>query len=150
MLKVRGYASVFGNVDSTGEVVDRGAFSDWIAKHAEEAVGLYWGHGPRFNPLAKPVGHTTSIRQDKKGLYYEGMILDTPEGLEVQEIVGKRGAMPASFAYGIVDQYQKGEIWHLSRLDLLEISAVNWGANEKAYIEAVVDASEENGNAGEE
>lgn len=137
MLKVRGYASVFGNVDSYGEIVDKGAFSDWLAAHPDDKVPLFWSHAHIFDILAKPIGHTTLIKQDKAGLYFEGEILDTPDGEETQTLLRGRGRMPASFAFQVVDQYQKGETWHLAKLDLKEVTATNWGANPAAYIEAV-------------
>ncbi len=50
----------------------------------------------------------------------------------------------SSFAYKTTDEYLEDEVWHLSGLDLIEISAVttSFGANSKAYIEL---AKEDNG-----
>lgn len=137
MLKVRGYASVFGNLDRDNEVVVKGAFSNWIANNPDTNVKLYWMHSHKFNPLAKPIGVTTKIKQDAKGLYIEADVLDTPEGVEVQELL-KHGALrEASFGFKINDRFQKADVWHLTDLDLLEVTIANWGANAKAYIEAV-------------
>jgi len=136
-LKVRGYAAVFGNKDRDGEIVVKGAFSNWIAENPTTPVKLYWMHSHKFNPLAKPIGVTTKIKQDAKGLYVEAEILDTPEGLEVQELM-KHGALrEASFGYNTKDRYQKNNVWHLSDLDLMEVTIANWGANNKAYFEAI-------------
>lgn len=149
MLKVHGYASVFGNVDLDGEVVDKGAFSAWIAENQNKSLPLFWNHSHRWKIDAKPIGHTTQIRQDKHGLYFEGEVLDTPEGLEVQELLSKRpeGRMAASFYFNTHDRYQKNDVWHLAVLEPKEITATNWGANPEAYIEAVPvePAPEENG-----
>jgi HK97 family phage prohead protease len=137
MLRVRGYASVYGNVDSYGEVVDRGAFSNWIKDNPNTSVAIFWQHSHRWNPLSKPIGKTTKLKQDRKGLYFEGEILDTLEGLEIQELLKGGAIRAASFGFTVRDQYQKKEIWHLSDLELKEITAANWGANPKAYIEAI-------------
>lgn len=143
MLKVRGYASVFGNVDSYNEIVDKGAFSNWLKANPDTTVALYWNHAHIWSQLAKPIGKTTKLKQDRKGLYFEGEILDTPEGLEVQELLKAGAIKGASFAYKVNDRYQKKDIWHLADLDLKEITAANWGANSRAYIEAIPDQGDQ-------
>lgn len=137
MLRVRGYASVFGNIDAYGEVVDAGAFSRWISENPSKSVPLYWQHSYAFDWTAKPIGKTTMIRQDSYGLYFEGEIADTAEGLEIQELLKSGAITNASFGFKTIDQYQKDEVWHLSDLDLTEIAPVRWGANDSAYIEAI-------------
>jgi HK97 family phage prohead protease len=145
MLKVRGYASVFGNQDSDGEVIDRGAFSNWLKANPDTTLSIYWNHAHIWSPLAKPIGKTTKLRQDRKGLYFEGEILDTTEGLEVQELLKNGAINGASFAYRVADRYQKKNVWHIADFEKVsEITAANWGANSKAYIEAVPDQGDQN------
>jgi len=136
MLKVRGYASVFGNVDSYGEVVDAGAFSDWLADNPDTKLPLFWNHAHIWDALAKPIGYTTALRQDMKGLYFEADILDTKEGVEVQQIIRAAGRVASSFAYKTKSEYPEDDVWHLSVLEPKEVTATNWGANPKAYVEA--------------
>ena len=143
MLDVRGYAAVFGNVDSYGEVIDEGAFSNWLSDNPDNPVALYWNHAHIWSPHAKPIGKTTMVMQDSKGLYFEGVILDTEEGLEVQTLLEAGAIRGASFAFRIIDQYQEDEVWHLVDLDLKEITAANWGANSEAYIEAIPDQGDQ-------
>lgn len=67
-----GYGSVFGNVDSGGDIVHRGAF----AKSIQEWEGrkrmppVLWNHDRN-----EPIGVYTAIREDEKGLYVEGRLL---------------------------------------------------------------------------
>ena len=139
--RVRGYASVFGNVDSYGEVVDAGAFSGWLADNPDTAVPIFWEHDHVFsaeNP-ATPIGKTTMLRQDETGLYYEGELADTPKAQEIAALLKQGAIQGASFAFRVQDSYEKNEVTHLSALSLREISPVNWGANDKAYIEAIPD-----------
>lgn len=150
MLKVRGYASVFGNVDSYGEVVDAGAFSDWLADNPDTKLPLFWNHAHIWDALAKPIGYTTALRQDETGLYFEAEILDTADGAEVQEMVRSAGRVAASFAFSVRDQYQEDDVWHLSVLEPKEVTATNWGANPKAYVEAVEADNEKEPQATEE
>lgn len=148
-LLVRGLASVFGNVDDYGEVVDKGAFSDWLAKNPDTQLPLFWNHAHVWDPLALPVGATTKIKQTAKGLYYEGVIEDTSEGLELQTLIKSGAINAASFAFTVKDRYQKKDIWHLSVLEPKEITAANWGANPKAYIEPIPGQENENGETSE-
>jgi HK97 family phage prohead protease len=136
-LLVRGFASVFGNKDSYGEVVDKGAFTKWIAKNPETSLPLFWQHAHIWDSLAKPIGHTTKIKETARGLYYEASIADTPEGLEVQELVKSGAVKAASFAYKIVTEEMRKSVRHLVELDIKEITAANWGANDRAYIEPI-------------
>lgn len=134
-LLVRGYASVFGVEDSDGEIVDAGAFSGWIARNPAAQVSIYWQHAYVYDWLARPVGVTTQIRQDTYGLYYEGLIADTVSGVELQKLLVIEAVRGASFAYRTIDEYMEDEVWHLKELDLREITAARWGANEFAYME---------------
>ena len=136
-LKVRGYAAVFGNVDKAGEVIDRGAFSDWLKANPDTSLPIFWNHKHVWDPMAKPVGVTTKLHQDRKGLYFEGEIADTLEGLDVQELIKKGAVKAASFAFHTKDHYRKKDTKHLAVLVPEEITAANWGANPRAYIEAI-------------
>ncbi len=139
MLKVRGYAAWFGNVDKDNEVVVKGAFSNWLKANPTAPVKIFWMHGHKFNPMKMPVGMTTLIRQTVKGLYFEGEILDTIEGGDLQVLVENGAVREASFGFNTIERFQKKGIWHLSDIDLMEITAANWGVNERAYIEPIPD-----------
>lgn len=137
-LRVRGYAAIFGNIDAEGEVIVKGAFSQWLDANPTTRVKIYWMHAHKFNPLAKPVGVTTLIRQDAKGLYFEGEILDTIEGLDLQVLLRGKAIKEASFAFDpAVEGYERDGTVYITQMNLKEITAANWGVNSKAYIEAV-------------
>lgn len=146
---VKGYASIFGNLDKDFEVVDQGAFTDWLEANPNEPLPFLWIHKREL----MPVGLTTKLIQDEKGLYYEAAILDTAKGRDLFKAIEAGAVSASSFAYEIQDQYEKDGVWHLSKLDLLEISAVTKGMSsnpqatveildEKTEIETPVEASE--------
>jgi len=142
MLRVRGYASVFRNTDLGGEVVAPGAFSNWIRENPNKPLRIFWNHAHLYNPAAKPIGITTALKQDRKGLFFEGELHDTAEGLEVQELL-KAGRMEASFAFHVtVDEIRKS-VRHLTDVAPFEITAANWGMNPLAFIEAVPDTGDQ-------
>lgn len=139
-IKVRGYASIFGVKDLDGEVVDRGAFSDWIANNPDTSLGIYWNHSHLYDYRAKPIGHTTKIKQDRTGLYFEGELNETAEGIEVAELLkGRR--MEASFAFKAHDHEVIKETRHYKSVSPYEVTAANFGANPKAYIEAIPEST---------
>jgi HK97 family phage prohead protease len=142
-MKVRGYASIFGNVDKAGEVIDRGAFSNWIKANPSTPVDLYWQHehDGGWNKSALPIGVTTTIKQDRTGLYYEAEINDTAKGLEVQAMLKTHGRTGSSIGFRTVDRYQKKEVWHLADLELGEITiaAAMLSANPMAFTEIIPD-----------
>ena len=141
-LKIRGYASIFRNVDQVGEIVDPGAFSDWIAENPTKSLPIFWAHDHIWDPAARPIGKTTKLRQDSKGLYYEAELADTAKAEEIQQLIKNGAATDASFAFRVNDQYQLDEVWHLSSLDPTEITVCTWGANPEAYTETIPEGDE--------
>ncbi len=138
-LKVRGYASVFGNLDSDNEIIDKGAFSEWLKANPDTELPIFWhhDHGRSWSDPARPIGKTTMLLEDNFGLYYEGELSDTPKADELATLIADGAVTGASFAFRTTDDYIKDEIRHLSGLAPSEISPVNWGANSKASIEAI-------------
>lgn len=138
---VQGYASVFGNVDSYGEVVDAGAFAAWIHENQAKQVPLLWMH----DRWTLPIGMTTGLSEDAHGLKFQGEVADSVLGRDVLALIESGAVRSASFAYNITDEYLEDEVWHLAGLDLIEVSAVttNFGANDKAYIELTPAEGEE-------
>ncbi len=78
-----GYASLFGTVDSQGDLVERGAFRPsleaWRAKGRRPA--MLWQHDH-----AEPIGLWTGIEEDATGLKVEGrLLLSVRAGAEAYE-----------------------------------------------------------------
>lgn len=147
-LRVRGYAAVFGNKDACGEIIDAGAFSAWLAENPDTDLPIFWEHDHiwAWEDPARPIGKTTKLRQDKKGLYFEGELADTDKAAEIATLLEQGALTNASFAFRVIDRYQEDEVWHLSVLDPREISPVNWGANSEAYIEVIPQQESDDGN----
>ncbi len=144
MLKVRGYAAVFGNVDSYNETIDEGAFTDWIAENPDKQIPIFWEHDHIFScEPATPIGRTDMLREDRHGLYYEGELSDTPKAQEIATLLEDGAIKGASFAFKTLDDYRDDDgVRHLAKLTITEVSPVNWGANPKAYIEAIPEGAE--------
>lgn len=85
-LLIEGHASLFGLADLSGDVVHRGAFAQ--ALRAGRTVPMLFQHDP-----AEPVGRWIELREDGRGLFVRGEILETgPRGRTVAGLV-RRGAI---------------------------------------------------------
>lgn len=149
MLKVRGYAAVFGNLDSHNEIIDKGAFSDFLKANPNAEIPIFWEHNHiwSWSDPARPVGKTTMLREDDHGLYFEGELADTDKAEEIAALITQGSIKNASFAFRVKDDYLEDDIRHLSGIKLNEISPVNWGANDQAYIEPIPQESQQEPDA---
>jgi len=142
-----GYGAVFGNVDSHGDVIEKGAFKstlrDWEGKGKLPKMLLQ--HGGFFGPVDDmlPVGKWTSMEENSKGLKVEGQLfgLNTDrgaliyEGLKSGELDGLSiGYRAKKFTMGTKPT---DPMRTLHEVDLKEVSIVTWGSNDKALVSQV-------------
>lgn len=141
-----GYASVFGNKDSYGDVVVKGAFANtlsaWQAKGVP--IPLLWGHNtadPDFN-----VGEILTAEEDDRGLKVHGRLdMDSPKAAQTYRLLKSGRVNQMSFAYAVLDgayvetntEGKKDAFYELRELDLFEVSIVPIGANQETEILAV-------------
>lgn len=131
-----GYASIFGNVDLGGDIVERGAFKD-IVVNREGKVTVLWQHDSRA-----PVGIAT-VRQDDKGLAFDGqLVLEDPTARKALAHMKAGSVRGMSIGYDVNPggaTIMESGIRKLEDLKLWEISVVTWGMNPLA---GVTDAKE--------
>lgn len=129
-----GYGSVFGNKDSYGDIVEKGAFKDFLNKNKPATVKLLWQHNTQ-----EPIGVYEEIKEDDKGLYVRGRLLieDVARAREAYALM-KAGAINGlSIGFTINSngsEYGKNGIRHLNSLSLWEISVVTFPANARAQV----------------
>ena len=140
---IRGYASTFGNVDTGGDVVMRGAFKDTIAAN-DGKFPILADHDSR-----KQIGINLNAREDEVGLYVEGRLdiennqtarerysmakIAIENGMKVGLSIGYR---IESYSTEIIedDDGSRREIWKLERLSLSEYSIVTFPMNQAATV----------------
>ena len=71
--RIEGYASLFGLRDQGGDRVAAGAYARSLKRLAAEArpVRMLWQHDP-----AQPIGVWDEVREDARGLWVRGRLLD--------------------------------------------------------------------------
>jgi HK97 family phage prohead protease len=137
---IEGYGSTFGGEpDSYGDVVLPGAFADSLVKHkrAGTAPLMLWGH--QSGEL--PIGNWMDLAEDGKGLWVKGRLdLEDPVGQRVHRALQRKSVRGLSIGYEVVesreDEKRRG-IRLLEKLDLWEISPVNFPANRRATVTGV-------------
>lgn len=133
-----GYGSVFGEVDSYGEVVAPEAFRDSLAELASKArrVPVLWQH-----QASAPIGVYSTLREDAKGLYVEGRLLTSAvtQAREAHALMQAGAVSGLSIGYYVRASSfdEKTGIRTLTALDLVEVSLVTFPANDAARVDAV-------------
>lgn len=119
--KIEGYASLFGACDQGGDVVAKGAYAGSLAKG--RGVKMLWQHDP-----AQPIGIWEEVREDARGLYVKGRLLETVEkGREAAALIAAGAIDGLSIGYRTVkaSKDEKGQRL-LTELELWEVSLVTF------------------------
>jgi HK97 family phage prohead protease len=138
-----GYASVFGNTDSVGDVVQKGAFTDTLAKWQESGspMPVIWSHR-HDDPMAH-IGVVTDAKEDDHGLFVKAQldIADNPTAAQVYRLIKGGRVKNMSFAYDIVDAEENSSGgYDLKALDVFEVGPTLIGANQATDITDVKSA----------
>jgi HK97 family phage prohead protease len=133
-----GYASIFGNTDSYRDVVMPGAFANSLAKwKAQDAMPpVLWQH-----QSYSPIGATTDLAEDGKGLRVAGQLLvkDVQLAREARALAKAGVVRGLSIGYDpVTEEYDgKTNVNRLLEIDLWEYSFATFPANTEATITAV-------------
>lgn len=140
--------AVFGNVDSYGDRINKGAFEqtlkDWEA--SDLVIPVYYSHrmdDPEYN-----LGHVLEAKETDKGLWVKAQLdLSNPKAAQVFKLLkgGRLGQF--SFAYD-VEEYQivkskddAESVWELNKLKLYEVGPTPIGANQETELLGVKHAA---------
>ena len=124
-LEISGYASLFGAVDQGGDVVEAGAYGASLkALNASgRRIKMLWQHDP-----SQPIGVWDEVREDAKGLWVKGRLLDSvAKGREAAALIAAGALDGLSIGYRTqkATKNTKGQRL-LSELELWEVSLVTF------------------------
>ena len=111
-MSFEGYGAVFGNVDAYGDVIEPGAFANYLAgvkNGANQWPAMLLQHGG-YGMTAEdmtPIGVWTQLAEDGKGLLVAGKLANTPRGQEIYALM-KMEPRPAIDGLSIRDAQQAG------------------------------------------
>lgn len=146
-----GYGAAFGNVDSHGDVIVKGAFrgslKEWKKVKSLPPMLVQHGGWMMTDMDALPIGKWEEMEEDDTGLRVRGRLinLDTERGKNIY------GAMKEGVLDGMSIGYRAKEFTFgtkpdeprrtLKAVDLIEVSVVTFPANGRARVDAVKAAS---------
>lgn len=136
-----GLGSVFGNVDSDNDVIERGAFKASLEQHAAAGSwpALLWQHD-----TAQPIGEWESIQETERGLEVAGQLWvngDPPDDLahRAWRYLRAKGRRGLSIGFRIRQQRRDRTrgVRIIEAVELVEISIVTEPANPAARVDTV-------------
>jgi len=92
-----GYAAGILNLDSTGDVIMPGAFTDDLGRFLKDGV-IVWQHD-----WMQPIGVPLDAKEDGYGLFTKGRISRTPKGEEVMTLIRDGVIKKLSIGYQVQD-----------------------------------------------
>jgi HK97 family phage prohead protease len=126
-----GVASVYGNKDLGGDVVDRGAFTKTL-KERGSRVPILWQHDQK-----QPIGYG-EVTDSADGLKIAGKLtLGVTKASEAHALMKDDVISGLSIGYDTVKQKHEGGARHLQELKLYEVSLVTFPMNEDARVSSV-------------
>lgn len=134
----RALVSVFGRLDSDGEVVDRGAFSRSLAERPR--FPIFWSH---MSDVSSIVGRAVRAEETDEGLLVEWVTVDTEASRVVAELLRSGAITDFSFSGELRGSYLENvenddggvsQVRHLTDIDLWEAGPCVRGANSAARL----------------
>nr|DAK46961.1 MAG TPA: prohead serine protease [Caudoviricetes sp.] len=140
-----GYASVFGNVDSYGDVMVQGAFADTLKEWEGRKIPVFYGHD-LTDPMNN-IGYVESAEEDDTGLLVK-CVVDTEgpgNGPVVYKLLKEGRIDRMSFGFYVNDADHKDGKTYIKSVSLLEVSVVPAPANPEAAINEVKSSKKDSG-----
>lgn len=116
-----GYASLFGRVDLSGDLVEAGAFARSVEARGATGVGMYLEHDP-----AAVIGRWLVIEEDRRGLWVEGRLGGSAAAAEAARLMraGRLDGLSIGFRTVAAREDRAARVRRLTEIDLWEVSVV--------------------------
>lgn len=132
-LIIEGYGAVFGNIDSYGDIIEKGAFANTLNERKDRIAFAYQ------HDIWNPIGKIIEIKEDDKGLWLKVMLSSAEK--DIQTKVKEGILQELSIGYREVNARRETrdekEVNVVSEIKLYEISLVTVAANPLARIEGM-------------
>lgn len=144
-MNVEGYAILWNVPDLSGDVFRIGSADESIERRGNRMPFL-WSHNQRpdgwggfdFDPRMLPIGRVTELVPDDKGLFYKASLVNRPFARDIYSLIKAGVVQGSSIGYNEVEdgvEYLENGLRNITKIDLMEISAVIWGMQPRATVE---------------
>lgn len=141
-MTVEGYGAYFNNVDSYGDLILPGAFSETLAKSAAEGKSIPMLYQHQSDKVAGVWNH---LAEDGKGLLVKGTMLNTTLGRDTYEEMKAKAVTGLSIGFTTLDSSPRVNASDprrtIKKVHLWEVSPVTFPANDKARVTDVKSAA---------
>ena len=132
-MTIKAYGSVFGNMDSDKDVIQKGAYTKTIKENGPDGrdmVKLVAQHD-----ISRPIAKITSMKEDDYGLLIEAKFGDWTDSVDYYKMMkaGVINELSVGFQAVQKDENKDGG-YDIKEIKLYEISAVTVAANDKAVV----------------
>jgi len=132
---VKAYYSAFGNVDSDGDVIVKGAGRKTIQENGpmgKDIIRHFLNHEFQTNTAVLPIGKLMEIGEDDHGNYFVSKIARTHMGEDIYSMYEDGMINSHSFGFIPIKQKKEGKINYILEYKMFEVSTVTtWSANEQ-------------------
>jgi len=125
---IKGYASMFNNKDSDGDIITKGAYTKTLQENSERIAFLYQHN------MNQPIGKPMSMKEDEKGLFIEAKISDSSLGKDVKTMVSEGILKEFSVGFIPIKEDLQKDVNYIKEIKLFEFSLVTLAANPLAKV----------------
>lgn len=141
---VVGYFSIFGNIDSDGDIIQRGAYTKTIAERGPQGSNKIWHLIDHYFSLSHAIAKPKILIEDEKGLRFETVFPDTKLASDILKLYEAGHITDHSVGFQTINSsistVNGEEINTITEIKLYEGSSVLLGSNPMANFEAIKSA----------
>jgi len=125
---VSGLAARFGNVDSDGDLIVKGAFTKTLLENGVDSIQPRIFHLYQHN-INQVLARPTVLKEIDEGLYFESKIANTQLGNDVLNLYREGVLNEHSIGFRTIKSTNRGNYNEIQEVKLFEFSTVTFGAN---------------------
>lgn len=127
--------STFGNVDSQGDRVVKGAFADTLQRWEERGRPIPVVFSHEWHNLDAHIGRVLEAKEVDEGLYVKAQLeMDEPFAARVYKKLKNGTLHEFSFAYEVIDSQLVSGVHELRALEVYEVGPCLVGANRETRL----------------
>jgi len=145
---VVGYFSIFGNIDSDNDIIQRGAYTKTLAENGPNGKNKIWHLIDHYFALTHAIAKPKVLIEDDRGLRFETGFPGTLLANDILKLYESGHITDHSVGFQTINAFEQTinevEVNTITEIRLYEGSSVLLGANQEANFEGIKSISELN------